>query len=146
MKVNIKNGELLDAILPAVEELGKEKNQLLALKTRTILRILRPRAQDILELRGDLIDRFGKKDEDGKVVLDGTVVQFEEPDKDSDEPSDKAKFLAGQLELLSGGWDYPGPQIVAKDLGDTQVTGKLLAALGDLFVEPTEPAEEKESE
>lgn len=144
--MNIKNGELLDAILPAVEELAKEHNLTLALKTRTMLRIIRPHAQDIMELRNGLLERFGRKDEDGKLITverrgqdrDGrpvivNEVQFEASDEESDEMGNQAKFIAGQTELLNGEWNYTGPQITVKDLGDTQVTGELLAALGDLF-------------
>lgn len=150
----IKNGELLDAILPAVEELGREKNLLLALKTRTVLRVIRPHAQDLQQLRNELLDRFRAKDEDGKLITvertylnkDGRPVvvndvQFAAPK--GDEMSNQAKFIAGQAELMEGEWEYTGPQITVADLGKSPVTGETLTALGDLFKDET-PAEKKE--
>ena len=134
-----KNGELLDAILPAVEKLGEarppEVSVATMLKVRRILRKLREGAADVSAIRNDFLNQWGKKDEEGKLVLVGETVQFA--------PGDRARFLMAQKELYASEWDYEGPTLTLEDLGEFPFTGGFLADLGDVF-EDEALAEEEE--
>lgn len=135
--MKVTNGELINRILPAVEKVGREgppKVPVLAvLKVRKILRSLREHVRDVVETRNEFLDKFGLKDKDGKLVMIGVEVQFAE--------GNRAKFIEAQRTLYSGEFDYVGPTITLKDLGKMEITGGLLADLGDLFCE-----DEKEPE
>ena len=132
--MKIKNGDVLITILPAVETLGKggppKLPVLTVLKVRKMLRALRQHVQDLAEIRNELLDRWGKKGEDGKLLLVGSEVQFAD--------GDRAKFVVAQAELYAGEWNYEGPTLTLEDLGEFPFTGGLLADLGELFCDDDE--------
>lgn len=136
--MKIKNGAVLMTVLPALETLGRKETPILtALKIRKMVKLLRDHAQIVSETRNEFLDRFGKKGENGKLLVVGTAVQFAD--------GDQAKFVVAQNELYEGEWDYTGQTITVADLGQMKVSGTLLADLGELFREAeVEQSEKKE--
>lgn len=138
--MKLKNGAMITEILPIVEKIGREGLSALPvltmLKVRKILRLLRPHVQDLVGVRNDLLQQWGQKDDNGKLVMVGNEILFPE--------GHRAKFIVAQDELYAGDWDYAGPTVTLSDLGKMEITGGLLADLGDLFCEDgEEPKEER---
>ena len=137
--MKIRNGEIINRILPVVEKIGGEGPPklpvLTVLKVRKMLRVLRPHVQDLMETRNDFLQQWGQKDDNGQLVMVGQEVKFPE--------GHRVKFIAAEAQLYSAEWEYPGPTVTLADLGKMQITGGLLADLGDLFCTDGEKSEKE---
>ncbi len=135
--MKLRNGSIINQVLPALELLGrKEMPVLSALKVRKMLRLLREHARDLQGLRNELLQRWGKKDEDGKLIILKNQASFATGE-------DSLAFAAAVNEMYSGEWEYPGETLTVDDLGNIKVGGAILADLCELLcVDGEQPEEE----
>lgn len=133
--MQFNNGETVNIITPALEQLGKkELPVLMALKLRKILRCFRQHTDDLNESRNEFLQKWGKKDENGKLIVSGSG-QIMVPKGES-----ALAYGAAMAELYGGDWEYDGLLIAEGDLGNIRIAPSVLANLGDLlFLNGEEP-------
>ena len=122
----LKNAELGRAI-EALRSLAAERLPVIgALRVRKLTRALAEHIADVEGVRKELLDRYGKKDEDGKLIVEGNAVPLI--------PETMMEFRAEFAALMAGEFSTEYPVRVS-DLGKGDIAPQVLIDLGGLLDE-----------
>ena len=122
----LKNAELGRAI-EALKLLAAERLPVIgALRVRKLTRALTEHIEDVEGVRKGLLDRYGKKDEDGKLIIEGNQIPLI--------PETMLEFQAEFATLMAGEFttEYP---VRVSDLGKGEIAPQILIDLGGLLDE-----------
>ena len=122
----LKNAELGRAI-EALRSLAAERLPVIgALRVRKLTRALAEHITDVEGVRKGLLDRYGKKDEDGKLIIEGNQIPLI--------PETMLEFQAEFATLMAGEFttEYP---VRVSDLGKIDIAPQVLIDLGGLLDE-----------
>jgi len=122
----LKNAELGRAI-EALRSLAAERLPVIgALRVRKLTRALTEHIEDVEGVRKGLLDRYGKKDEDGKLIIEGNQIPLI--------PETMLEFQAEFATLMAGEFttEYP---VRVSDLGKGDIAPQVLIDLGGLLEE-----------
>jgi hypothetical protein len=122
----LKNAELGRAI-EALKLLAAERLPVIgALRVRKLTRALAEHITDVEGVRKGLLDRYGKKDEDGKLIIEGNQIPLI--------PETMLEFQAEFATLMAGEFTTEFPVRVS-DLGKIDIAPQVLIDLGGLLDE-----------
>ena len=122
----LKNAELGRAI-EALRALAAERLPVIgALRVRKLTRALTEHIADVEGVRKELLDRYGKKGEDGKLIVEGNTVPLI--------PETMMEFQAEFAALMAGEFTTAYPLRVS-DLGKGEIAPQILIDLGGLLDE-----------
>jgi len=122
----LKNAELGRAI-EALRSLAAERLPVIgALRVRKLTRALTEHIEDVEGVRKGLLDRYGKKDEDGKLIIEGNQIPLI--------PETMLEFQAEFATLMAGEFTTEFPVRVS-DLGKIDIAPQILIDLGGLLDE-----------
>mgnify|MGYP006992520120 CR=1 FL=1 len=125
----VKNAELGRAV-EALKALAAERLPVIgALRVRKLTRTLTEHLQDVEGVRKELLDRYGRKDKDGKLIVEGNAVPLI--------PETMLEFQAEFATLMAGEFTTEFPLRVS-DLGTIDVAPQVLIDLGELLDEGAE--------
>jgi hypothetical protein len=122
----LKNAELGRAI-EALRSLAAERLPVIgALRVRKLTRAIAEHIADVEGVRKGLLDRYGKKDEDGKLIIEGNQIPLI--------PETMLEFQAEFATLMAGEFttEYP---VRVSDLGKGEIAPQILIDLGGLLDE-----------
>jgi len=122
----LKNADLGRAI-EALRSLAAERLPVIgALRVRKLTRALTEHIEDVEGVRKGLLDRYGKKDEDGKLIIEGNQIPLI--------PETMLEFQAEFATLMAGEFttEYP---VRVSDLGKGDIAPQVLIDLGGLLDE-----------
>jgi len=122
----LKNAELGRAI-EALKLLAAERLPVIgALRVRKLTRTLTEHLTDVEGVRKGLLDRYGKKDADGKLIVEGNQIPLI--------PETMLEFQAEFATLMAGEFttEYP---VRVSDLGKGEIAPQILIDLGGLLDE-----------
>ena len=122
----LKNAELGRAI-EALRSLAAERLPVIgALRVRKLTRAIAEHIEDVEGVRKGLLDRYGKKDEDGKLIIEGNQIPLI--------PETMLEFQAEFATLMAGEFttEYP---VRVSDLGKGEIAPQILIDLGGLLNE-----------
>ena len=122
----LKNADLGRAI-EALRSLAAERLPVIgALRVRKLTRALTEHIEDVEGVRKGLLDRYGKKDEDGKLIIEGNQIPLI--------PETMLEFQAEFATLMAGEFttEYP---VRVSDLGKGEIAPQILIDLGGLLDE-----------
>jgi len=125
----LKNAELGRAI-EALRSLAAEKLPVIgALRVRKLTRALAEHITDVEGVRKELLDRFGQKDADGKLIVEGNQIPLI--------PETMLEFQVEFAALMAGEFttEYP---VRVSDLGKGDIAPQVLIDLGGLLDEGAE--------
>ena len=126
MPNTIKNADLGRAI-EALRSLAAERLPVIgALRVRKLTRALTEHIEDVEGVRKGLLDRYGKKDEDGKLIIEGNQIPLI--------PETMLEFQAEFATLMAGEFTTEFPVRVS-DLGKIDIAPQILIDLGGLLDE-----------
>ena len=125
----LKNAELGRAI-EALKALAAERLPVSgALRVRKLTRSLTEHIEDVEGVRKELLERYGRKGEDGKLIIEGNTVPLI--------PETALEFQGEFLVLMTGEWSTEYPLRVS-DLGKGEIAPQVLIDLGGLLDEGAE--------
>ena len=122
----LKNADLGRAI-EALRSLAAERLPVIgALRVRKLTRALAEHATDVEAIRKELLDRFGQKGEDGKLIIEGNQIPLI--------PETMLEFQAEFATLMASEFttEYP---VRVSDLGKGEIAPQVLIDLGGLLDE-----------
>ena len=122
----LKNAELGRAI-EALKALAAERLPVSgALRVRKLTRSLTEHIEDVEGVRKELLERYGRKGEDGKLIIEGNTVPLI--------PETMLEFQSEFAALMTGEWSTEYPLRVS-DLGTGEIAPQVLIDLGGLLDE-----------
>jgi len=122
----LKNADLGRAI-EALRSLAAERLPVIgALRVRKLTRAIAEHIADVEGVRKELLERFGQKDEDGKLIIEGNQIPLI--------PETMLEFQAEFATLMAGEFttEYP---VRVSDLGKGEIAPQILIDLGGLLDE-----------
>lgn len=122
----VKNAELGRAA-EALKALAAERLPVIgALRVRKLTRALTEHIADVEGVRKELLDRYGQKGEDGRLVVEGDRISLV--------PETMLEFQAEFATLMAGEFTTEYPLRVS-DLGVGEIAPQVLIGLGELLDE-----------
>ena len=122
----LKNADLGRAI-EALRSLAAERLPVIgALRVRKLTRAIAEHIEDVEGVRKGLLDRYGKKDEDGKLIIESNQIPLI--------PETMLEFQAEFATLMAGEFTTEFPVRVS-DLGKIDIAPQVLIDLGGLLDE-----------
>ena len=122
----LKNADLGRAI-EALRSLAAERLPVIgALRVRKLTRAIAEHIEDVEGVRKGLLDRYGKKDADGKLIIEGNQIPLI--------PETMLEFQAEFATLMASEFttEYP---VRVSDLGKGEIAPQVLIDLGGLLDE-----------
>jgi hypothetical protein len=125
----LKNAELGRAV-EALKALSAERLPVIgALRVRKLTRAVAEHLEDVEGVRKGLLERYGQKGEDGKLIVEGNAVPLI--------PETMLEFQAEFAALMAGEWSTEYSLRVS-DLGKGDIAPQVLIDLGGLLDEGAE--------